>query len=230
MTINDPNRFKKKIVTPGEAAHQAALGLQQDPAVTAEELERVKGDMVRMMQQSKATAVRLNAVMDYMGHIGMFLTQDLDEQGCPCSPTSTPLGCFNMIFEGLLDKGVISEMPKYGFDAFFVEHQKLSDVLIMLNQARLHGTATMTQMLEAAREFNKDPKRITKIRGEQIGLVDYLNTNPDNLSEDDIVALGEEFELNIDFTKEEDESETNDTEQKDEVAPTAPVPSGDNVE
>ncbi|RLC98448.1 MAG: hypothetical protein DRI65_18240 [Chloroflexota bacterium] len=145
--------------------------------------------------------------MDYLGYIGIFLTQELDAMGCPDGPTSTPLSCTNQIFEGLVAEGLINGMPEYGFDAFFVEHQKLSDVLIMFNQARHQGSASMKEIIDAAREFNNDPKRITKIRGEQIGLVDYLNTNPDNLSEEDVVALGEEFELNIDFTKEEDEDE-----------------------
>jgi hypothetical protein len=225
MSINDPKRFVKKIVTPGEAAHQAALGLQGNPQ--GEELKRVKDDMVRMMQQSKATAIRLNAVMDYMGYIGMFLTQELDEKGFPNGPTSTPLSCSNMIFEGLVDKGLISCMPEYGFDAFFVEHQKLSDVLILLNQARHQGNATMKDLIGAAREFNDDPKRITKIRGEQIGLVEYLNTNPDKLIMDDVVALGKEFELNIDFTKEEDEDAT--TDQEDENKETEGVSSGEDT-
>lgn len=225
MSINDPKRFDKKIVTPAEAHHQAALGLQGNPQ--GEELKRVKGDMVRMMQQSKATAIRLNAVMDYMGYIGLFLTQELDEKGFPNGPTSTPLSCTNQIFEGLVDEGLINCMPEYGFDAFFVEHQKLSDILILLNQARYQGNATMTDLLGAAREFNDDPKRITRIRGEQIGLVEYLNENPDKLSEDDVVALGEEFELNIDFTKEEGEDGT--TDQGAESTETPEVPSGEDT-
>ncbi len=200
MSIRDPKRFNKKIVTPAEAHHQAALGVQDSPV--AEELERVKSDMVRMMQQAKATAIRLNAVMDYLGHLGLFLTQELDEMGFSVGEPFTPLECTNKIFEGLVDQDVISGMPEYGFDAFFVEHQKLSDMLIMLNQARYQGSVSMTEIIKTARDYNNDPKRITKIRGEQFGLVEYLNDNPGNLSGDDVAALGVEFGLNINLTEE----------------------------
>ena len=223
MSINDPKKFDRKIVTPGEAAHQAALGLQQDP--TSEELKRVKGDVLRMMQQSKATAIRLNAVMDYLGYIGLFLTQEIDESGFPAGPTSTPLDSVNHLFEGLIDAGIINHMPAYSFDAFFIEHQKISDVLIMLNQARLTGTAKMSEVIDAARSFNEEPKRITKLRGEQIGLVEYLNDNPDKLPEEEVVALGAEFQLNINF-KEEEEEEDGGADQAGEDTETEEVPSG----
>ena len=226
MTINDPKRFGKKIVTPAEAHHQAALGLTASPE--ALELKRVKDDMVRMMQQAKATAIRLNAVMDYLGHIGLFLTQELDDMGFPVGETTTSLECENKIFEGLVDEGIINRMPTYGFDAFFVEHQKLSDMLIMLNQARYQGNVTMTEVIDAARAYNDDPKRLTKIRGEQFGLVEYLNDNPDSLSEEKVVDLGGEFGLNINFKEEETEDE--DTDQAGEDTEAEAVPPGEDAQ
>lgn len=213
MNINDPKNASpedvKRIITGSGADHAAARmvqgqGAQRNPYEEKQKL--MAQDMGRMLQQSKATAVRLNAVMDYFGYLGMFLTQELDEQGYPVGPASTPPNCPFKIFEGLIDAGVISEMPAYGFDAFFVEHNKLSDVLIMLNTAFVKGQATMTEVLESAREFNSDPQRITKIRGDQIGLRGYIEHNPDKLSDEELLALGVEFEIEL-VKVEEDEDE-----------------------
>jgi len=215
--IHDPKNFDKRILTGAGADHAAAQMVrnqQSNPLFPI--VERMRGDMGRLMQQSKSTAIRLNAVMDYLGYLGVFLTQEMDEEGFPGGPTKTPKDAEFKLFDILYDKGIISDWPEYGFDAFFIEHHKLSDVVMLIGQARAQGTS-MKEIIETVREFNAEPRRITKIRGEQIGLVEYLNENPDNLSEEEITNLASEFNLQA-YVKEDDKDENTDQGEENETA------------
>jgi hypothetical protein len=203
MTIIDPKETDPKkisrIIRPDEdpatmAARRLAAreSIENNPIFQAimEENKRMRKDMAMLAGQMKALTTRFHAVMDYLSKSGILLNQPLDEEGFADGPPVTPDEA-QVKFWDTLDV----DMPAYGIEAFLAEHMRLGDFITQIGQVQLQHGATMEEMIEKAREFNNDPRRLVQLRGDHFGLDAWLNENPNNLSEEEQEALAKEFGL-----------------------------------
>lgn len=222
MKMRDPNKVQNRsgVVLPGSGnVESAVMDAQREKAIRQNPvfkmIEDMRKDMGQMAAQTRDFATRFHALLDMMTAAGLILTQDLDEEGFGIpgtvrSPDDSPL-----LFETLKEMEIISAMPEYGYEAYFVEHSKMLGLTMNVQRGLMTGALTTEQGIQLIRDFNAEEKRIHKISGGQFGLDDYLNGNPDNLSDDEIKALAEEFNMPYDVVPDED--------------PEAPAEEGDNV-
>lgn len=212
MKLRDGGKGNRVITPNSEGERMAVQQLQREQAIRSNPLfgimEKMKEDMQQLAIQNREITMRLHAVLDFLVDAGILLHQDLDEKGFGIPGTvATRSEATVSPFQALVDKGILDSMPNRGFEAYFVEHSKIAQLLFNLQRGIMVGALKMDRVLEMVRGFNEEEGRIHKIRGEQFGLDQYLNANPDNLPEEEIIALAEEFEM--DWERNEDKEEDN---------------------
>jgi len=203
MKMRDPKNVQNrggKVVLPGASNVDAAVmdsqreqALRQNPIFKM--IEDMRKDMGQLAAQTRDFATRFHALLDMMTAGGLVLTQDLDAEGFGIpgtvrSPDDSPL-----LFETLKEMEVISDMPEYGYEAYFVEHSKMLGLTMNVQRGLMSGALTAEQGIQLVRDFNAEEGRIHKISGGQFGLDSYLNSNPDNLTDEQITELAEEFNM-----------------------------------
>lgn len=146
-----------------------------------------------MTVQGRTENIRMQALMDYLAHVGLLVHQDVDDEGQvigdPYSPQEFKL------FETLVEAGIIEKMPTYGFTAFYVEHnERIMFLVDMMGQVQ-QGVFGMERVIEMVRAFNEVPNRIVPITGHEFGLDHWLTANPAGLPDEECDALAFEFGL-----------------------------------
>jgi hypothetical protein len=211
MPITDPKDVPNlsRIINPNETPEARAVrGLANQQAVEANPIfvalkkdnERMRDDMRMLANQLRSLTTRFHAFIDYLIRSGIMLEQKLDKEGFPVGDPYSAKDSSPMFWENLVDEG-LTTMPKYGVEAYLAEHIRLGDFIVQVNQAQIAKAVTMEEVIEQCREFNADPHRLTYIRGDAFGLLEYLNDNPDELTDEELAKLGLEFRL----AKHEDE-------------------------
>jgi hypothetical protein len=170
--------------------------IENNPVFQAimDENKRMRKDMSMLAGQMKAITTRFHAVMDYLSKTGVLLNQPLDEEGFADGPPITPDEAQVAFWDGLKQHNIV-DMPAYGIEAYLAEHMRLGDFITQIGQVQLQHGATMEEMIEKAREFNSEPRRLVKVRGDHFGLDAWLNENPNELSDEEQEALAKEFGL-----------------------------------
>ncbi len=164
----------------------------------------IKQHNKHLMAQNRSLTIKLQALMDYLAHVGILLHQDLDDDGFP---DGVPYSPDYKLFEALAESSTVNiELPTYGFTTYYIEHEKRTVFLIELMTQLQQGVAQMDKVLELVRNFNAEPGRIVPIAGVEFGLDGYLTHNPDNLSDEECDAIAAEFGL----AKSETEEDTDD--------------------
>ena len=208
--IIDPNMSPDAMAARALANKQ---NMESNPLFQAmkQENERMRKDVGMLAGQLRAVTTRLHAILDYFTKSGLLLSQDMDDEGFAAGEPFTPDEAADKLFERLVDEGILGSLPQYGIEAYLAEHMRLGDFIVQIGQAQMSGAVSMAEVIEKAREFNSEPRRLVQVRGDAFGLPVYLNENPDELSEEELDALGAEFGL-IKF--DEPEEEENDNEQE----------------
>jgi hypothetical protein len=155
-----------------------------------------QGQMLAM--QNRVLASRFNGLMDYLNHVGLLLTQPLSKETGLVDLDVTPKtadGAEFFFFEDLVAEGVLGEMPKYGLERFIEEHVAHGHFMSEVNEGLMNHSINMDDAITKAREFNANPRRMRKVTGDQFQLPQWLTTNPDELSEEELDALAKEFGL-----------------------------------
>lgn len=158
--------------------------------------KEVLHELARLSEQNRQITGRMHALFDYLNSIGLLVVNGFDPQTGKAQrnrPTDFEDGVTPLIS--------FSKMPTLGFDTFIEEHMELSYMIIHLNMLLRAQNTPMKDIIRMAREFNNAPERLRKITGDTIPLVEYMNTNPDKLIEEELDLLAIEFKLK----KEEDE-------------------------
>lgn len=223
MKMRDPKKVQNragKVVLPGAGNVDAAvMSAQREQALRSNPLfkmiEDMRRDMSQMAAQIRDQATRFHALLDMNTAAGLILTQDLDNEGFGVPGTVRSPDDSPMLFESLVSGGLLTEMPEYGYEAYFVEHSKMLGLTMNVQRGLMTGALTPEQGIQMVRDFNAEEGRIHKISGGQFGLDGYLNANPDNLSDDEVRALAEEF--NMPYDEVPDEIETPDKGEGDNV-------------
>jgi hypothetical protein len=202
MPINDPKNVSR-IINPNMSPDARAVrGLAQQQAVESNPIfialkkdnERQRDDMRMLANQLRSLTTRFHAFIDYLSKSGIMLSQELDDEGFPIGSPFSDKESTTRLWENLVDEGLIT-MPSYGIEAYLAEHIRLGDFIVQINQAQIAKAVSMEEVIEQCREFNSNPRRLTQIRGDAFGLLEYLNDNPDKLSDDELGVLGLEFNL-----------------------------------
>jgi len=208
LSLRNPNDVRNrggKIIMPGQAPGADDIAAQN---VAAEQqlknhpffrmisqLER-QGQLLAM--QNRVLASRFNGLMDYLNHVGLLLTQPLSpDTGLvdDTVPPTTSAEAVIHLFEDLVAEGVLGELPAMGLERFIEEHVAHGHFMSSVNDGLMNGGKTMDDAIAEAREFNANPRRLRKINGDQFQLPEWLTTNPDELSEEELDALAKEFNL-----------------------------------
>lgn len=222
MKVRDP-----RIVTPQSRGDKMAIEqIQREQALKANPLygvvKTLEERVVHMSAQWRTANIRYQATMDYLAHVGILLHQDIGEDG---KITGAPYSPNIPLFEKLVEMGIIESMPKYGFSAYFIEHNERTIFLIeMMTQLR-DSVANMERILEMVREFNKVPDRLIPIAGVEFGLDGYLTANPDNWTEEKCDEVAREFGL----VKGEEDGTENDIQPSTEEEQDNVVPFNSNI-
>ena len=194
----DPSKISR-IIHPDQSPDAMAVraltkqqNVENNPVsqALAEENKRMRKDMSMLAGQMKALTTRFHAVMDYLSKCGILLNQPLNEEGFADGPPITPDEA-QVPFWDSIDV----QLPTYGIEAYLAEHMRLGDFITQIGQVQLQHGATMEEMIEKAREFNSEPRRLVQLRGDHFGLDAWLNENPEGLSEEEQEALAQEFGL-----------------------------------
>ena len=211
MKMRDPNKVQSRggVVLPGSGnVESAVMDAQREQALRQNPLfkmmEDMRKDMAQLAAQSRDNATRFHALLDMMAACGTVLTQDLDEDGFGIPGTVRSPDDSPMLFEALKDMKLIAEMPEYGYEAYFVEHSKMLGLTMNVQRGLMTGALTAEQGIQLVRDFNAEEGRIHKVTGLQFGLDGYLNTNPDNLTDEQIKELAEEFNMPYDEVPDEE--------------------------
>lgn len=203
MAIHDPKNTVSRIIDPNmspDAMAARALASQQQvenhPIFKAMKTqnEKMREDMLMLANQMRSLTTRFHAILDYFTKCGLMLTQEIDEKGMPVGEPHSPAESSTMIWENLVETG-LTTMPTYGIEPFLAEHIRLGEFIVQVNQAQLARAVEMPEVIKQCREFNAEESRLVQIRGDAFGLAEYLNTNPDEMTEEELDALGVEFGL-----------------------------------
>jgi hypothetical protein len=160
----------------------------------------IKQHNKHLMAQNRSLTIKLQALMDYLAHVGLLLHQDLDDDGFPSGEPYSP---DYKLFEALAESSAVDiELPTYGFTTYYIEHEKRTVFLIEMMTQLQQGIKTMVEVLDMVRNFNTEPGRIVPIAGVEFGLDGYLTHNPDNLPEEET-----EEDTDVDTTGESEEGE-----------------------
>jgi hypothetical protein len=200
--IIDPNLSPDAVAVRGLANQQA---MENNPIfkVLKADNERMRTDMRMLANQLRSLTTRFHAILDYFTNCGVMLEQELDAEGFAVGAPYSPKGCSTQIWEGLVDSGYVT-MPAHGIEAYLAEHIRLGDFIVQVNQAQIARAVSMEEIIEQAREFNGDLRRLVQVKGDSFGLTEYLNANPDGMTEEELDALGAEFGLEKKDDKEEE--------------------------
>lgn len=212
MKVKDP----KKIVTPSSGA-QVDTAIHEMRAKNAMEsnpiyqmMEQNQQQLAHLMAQQQVVLVRIQALTDYLASCGLLLHQDLDERGAPVGEAFTPEFADVKIYEALAEQD-ICEMPKTGYTAYFAEYStRIRFITSVMSQVD-KGLITFEHLIEHIRYFNAEEHRLAPISGGEFGLAEYLTENPDELDDEVLDTLADEFGLRKEVT-EDDEGVVEDSE------------------
>ena len=207
MSIRNPHDVRNrggKIIMPGQspgaddvAAQQVAAEqqLKNHPFFRMISQLETQGQMLAM--QNRVLAARFNGLMDYMNSVGLLLSQSLDPVTGLVDdsvPPVTPEGAEIRLFEDLVAEDVLLALPSKGLERFIEEHVAHGHFMSEVNEGLQNGQK-MEDVIETARTFNANPRRLRKVNGDQFQLPQWLTKNPDELPEEDLDALAAEFGL-----------------------------------
>jgi hypothetical protein len=162
-------------------------------------MEQTRRETQLIAQQNRAITDRLHALMDYLIEIGILtangVTDDgaVDKDALPTAQGKTDF--FAALDEVLESNGIPTVSPTNGFDRWLEEHVLLSEATLAINENLHQKRQTMAEALDTVRAFNSEPGRMREISGANIGLPQYLTMNPDMLSDEEQMALAQEFGL-----------------------------------
>ena len=219
MSVRDPKDVRNRggrIVLPGEqrADEVAARKYRAEEALKSHPfyhmIENLRQDQVQLVTMVRGMKARFNALVDYLNDNGFLVTQPQDPETGLVSDTVDPATPpqSEMLFDHLIDHGILEKMPKYGLERYIEEYLQHDSVMHRIAISRQHGGG-MDKVLDLVREFNNNPRRLRKVTGEQFGLHMYLYNNPDNLSDEELEAIANEFGLQkVDETEQLEELTT----------------------
>jgi hypothetical protein len=184
----------------------------------------IKQHNKHLMAQNRSLTIKLQALMDYLAHVGLLLHQDLDDDGFPSGEPYSP---DYKLFEALAESSAVDiELPTYGFTTYYIEHEKRTVFLIEMMTQLQQGIKTMVEVLDMVRNFNTEPGRIVPIAGVEFGLDGYLTHNPDNLPEEECEAIAAEFGLAKSETEEDTDVDTTGESEEGEQGEVVPFDQG----
>lgn len=197
MKVRDP----KKIIMPGSAPSNVDIAVQemrQKEAMENNPFIRMLRDMQQQIAQVSAQQqvlmIRLQAITDYMAQAGLLLHQDVDDRGVAMGNPYTPPTTNTSLFEALADEHVI-EMPRHGYTAYFAEYSVRTRFVTSLLAQYQQGHLEFKDVIKHIRDFNAEEGRLVPVGGMEFGLVDYLNDNPDKMTDEELAALAADFGL-----------------------------------
>jgi len=208
MSVNKPGMGEpSKVITPEQFREKVEANAQggtvnpfsNNPMI--EKMEQQEKLIGSLHHQLMSLVTRFHAVLDYLSHAGILLNEEMQEDGS--KRKTMDQGAMN-IFEVA---GLAQEDWPESYDAWVIEHDNITQVIMYLNKARMEGRLNMTDIIEKAREFNTADNRLRKLTGNEFGLDGYLMLNPDNMEEDSLSELAKEFGLvKLDPPEEEEEA------------------------
>lgn len=102
-----------------------------------------------------------------------------------------------------IEKGVLEDLEYY--DSLYNSHYNREMVVSYIVSSLNIGRITMRDAVNEAIKFNSDENALVKIPATSFGLVDWLNENPDNLSDEELESIGNEFGLKMEKGEKETE-------------------------
>ncbi len=187
----------QRIITPDKmhvdaqaaAAYQQAQKSPLWPMVEKllKDVAQLAMDLKTVYSKHQSLAVQYNALIDFLGYKIM-----LGDEGSPdlFAPAS--------------------DAREYAH--FIAEHSELGQFLPMLRHRQMNEGLPMREVMAEVREFNNGESahgsaRVSKIRGDQFGLIEWLEENPEELLDEELVAIGKEFALRRDVSGNNEEDE-----------------------
>ena len=191
--IVTPDEFREKVKNLRDPK-KIADAMSHPLVAKMEQQDKHIQTMYNMIQRLVS---RFHALLDYLNEAGIIFNDDEgDESLFSVVEALTSLeGC-----------NVEYAVPVSSYSSWVIEHDNLSMILEYLNKGRMSGRFSMPDIIEKARGYNNESSRKRKLNGAEFGLDGYLALNPDNLEEEELEKLADEFGL---VKVEEEEMEQN---------------------